>query len=201
MIAIALLAVLAQAEPLPAEPEAPNPLIQEAPPEEPLPAPAEPADPERWKGEEKRVHVGIGLRAHVGLMETQGAPILLAASGMFVGVNVRTFRHQEACVSFELTGGFPDTIAGETLITYRFHLTPRFAIGAGVIFLWGFWSFRGGVEVPFTVRLGESRRHELGLAVRGTAGAYNNSTYVWWDFERQRPAFTLDGAITYTFLF
>ena len=60
---------------------------------------------------------------------------------------------------------------------------------------------RAGIEVPFTMRIGESRRHELGLALRGTAGVYNNSTYVWWDFAKQRPAVTFDAALTYAFLF
>ncbi len=191
MIALALLAVLAQTDPL----------IQPAPAEEAPPVEAVQVDPDRWKGEERRVHVAIGLRAHVGLMHQENTPFLLAASGMFIGLDVRTIGHQEASITFELTGGLPDTVAGETLILYRFHLTPRFSIGAGVILLWGFWSFRGGVEVPFAIRIDEKRKHELGLAVRATGGVYNNVSYVWWDFERQRPAITFDGALTYTFRF
>ncbi len=175
-------------------------LLAQTPPDPEPTAQAAP-DPEVWASEHKRVHFGFGLRAHGGLMTQLQAPVLLVQSGLNAFVSVRTFGHQEAFASFELSGGLPDTVAGETLLGYRVHLTPRFSIGAGVILFWGFWSMRAGLEVPFAIRIGDSRRHELGIALRGTAGAYNNSTFVWWDFEKQRPAFTLDAAITYAFLF
>jgi len=169
----------------------------------PLPAEPEvvPEDPARWQGEHKRVHWGLGLRAHVGLMQQATTPFLLVQSGLLAFVSVRTFGHQEAIAQVELSGGLPDTVAGESLFAYRFHLTPRFSIGAGLILFWGFWSLRTGIEVPFAIRLGESRRHEVGLAVRATAGVYNNVTFVWWDFGKQRFAGAFDAALTYAFIF
>ncbi len=180
------------------EPTFPDPQSVEDAVAEPS-APEVPAD--QWAGENKRVHWGLGLRAHVGLMQQGSISNLLVQSGLIAFVSVRTFGHQEAAISFELSGGIPDTVSGETLITYRFHLTPRFSVGAAAIFFWGFWSLRGGVEVPFTIRLGDSRRHEIGLALRTTAGVYNNVTYVWWDFEKQRFAIAADFAVTYAFIF
>ena len=200
------LAVVSPAEvPAPAELAPPPELAApaELPPNVQAPDPEEPVgpDPDRWEGEHKRVHWGLGLRAHVGLMHQQDTPFLLVQSGLIAFVSVRTFGHQEASVQLEISGGLPDTVAGETLISYRFHLSPRFSIGAGLILFWGFWSMRAGLEVPFAIRIGTSRRHELGLALRGTAGVYNNVSFVWWDFARQRPAVTFDAALTYAFLF
>ncbi len=184
---IATPSVAAEPQPVAAEPE---PIAVEA---------HGPSD--TWAGEQKRVHWGLGLRAHVGLMHQQQVPFLLVESGLIVFVSARTFGHQEASIQFELSGGIPDTVAGETLITYRFHLSPRFSVGAGLILYWGFWSMRAGLEVPFAIRIGDSRRHELGIALRGTAGVYNNISYVWWDLEKQRFAVTFDAALTYAFLF
>lgn len=180
-------------------------LTQPAPPEE-VKAEAviseEPlVDARLWAGEQKRVHLIVGQRLNGGAMMQQNVPAILVQGGLLIGLNVRTFGHQEASVSFVLSGSLVDTVLGETLVSYRFHLTPRFSVGAGLVFLWGFWSFRGGVEIPFAIRIDEKRKHELGLTLRGTAGGYNNSTFVWWDFAKHKPAGTIEGALTYTFVF
>ena len=61
-------------------------------------------------------------------------------------------------------------------------------------------SLRAG-EVPLGVEIGESRRHELGFAVRATAGVFNNGSFVWWNFPRQRLAVSVDAAVGCTILF
>ena len=98
-------------------------------------------------------------------------------------------------------GGYPDTVAGESNVGFRWALNQRFTVGISAVALWGFWSLRGGFEVPLSLRLGSSRRHELTLALRCTTGVYNNNTFVWYDFAKQRFALAGDVALGYSFIF
>jgi hypothetical protein len=104
-------------------------------------------------------------------------------------------------VQLEISGGIPNWLGGETNISYRWPVTQRIWLGVGVPFFIGLAGFRAGVEIPLTVRLGASRRHEVGLALRSTFGMFNNSTFKWYDFKSQRFALTADAALSYTFLF
>jgi hypothetical protein len=156
---------------------------------------------DEWPGEARRVHVGLGYRAHVGLMESQRTPFLVLQSELLGALICRLGDHDELRIQVGFAAGYPDTFAGESNVSFRWALNQRVAIGAGVVALWGFWSLRAGTEVPLSIRLGGSRRHELTVAVRTTTGVYNNSTFVWYDFAKQRFAIAVDLTVGYSFIF
>ena len=41
----------------------------------------------------------------------------------------------------------------------------------------------------------------LAIALRCTAGVYNNDTFVWYDFKMQRFALAADFVVGYSFIF
>src|SRR5262245_53847977 len=159
-------------------------------------------EPDEWPLEGRRIHYGVGARVHAGVLESVNAPRLLLQSEFTFFVTFRVFGHHEWRWGVGLAAGWPDTVAGETNVSFRFHLSPRLSIGAGAFTYWGFWSMRGGLEVPLALRLGANRRHEITLTVRGGAGAYNNTiSFVWYDFKALRPAFTFDAVVGYSAVF
>jgi hypothetical protein len=163
--------------------------------------PTEPAD--AWPGESnRRVHWGIGARIHAGALDSVGGAALVAMSEVTGFMSLRVFGHHEWRFLWGLAAGWPDTVAGESNVSFRFNLHPRFSVGAGLLAYWGFWSMRGGVEVPFAVRLGSNRRHEITLALRATAGGFNrSSSFVWYDFKHLSFAWSGDVVLGYTAIF
>ena len=184
------------------EPEVVKPVpsaIESAPAEVELEAP--PPEGERWAHEERRVHWGVGVRGHVGALVSLNSPQLLAHSGVFGVLSLRTRGHEELRVQLELNVGIPDLFGGESNVSYRFHLTPKLSVGGGLFVFVGAPSIRAGIEVPFGFLIGPSRRHELGASLRLAAGVFNNSTFVWYDFSKQRFALSAEVTVGYTFLF
>ncbi len=168
----------------------------------PEPAAPPPQDPDEWPGEGRRVHYGIGARVHTGVLESINVPRLLWQSEFTFFVSIRVFGHHEWRVGVGIAAGWPDTVAGETNVSFRFHLSPRLSVGAGLFTYWGFWSMRAGLEVPFAIRLGPTRRHEIHLTARAAGGAYNNTiTFVWYDFPALRPAWSFDVSVGYSAIF
>ena len=104
-------------------------------------------------------------------------------------------------MQLELDGGIPDFFGGESQLSYRFYLRPWLSVGGALVFYIGAPSFRLGAEVPVAVRLGSRRQHEIGASLRFTGGVFNNTTFVWWDLGRQRPAITAELTAGYTYLF
>lgn len=159
-------------------------------------------EPDEWPLEGRLIHYGVGARVHAGVLESVNAPRLLLQSEFMFFISIRAFSHHEFRAAIGVAGGWPDTVAGETNLSFRWHLSPRFAIGVGTFTYWGFWSMRVGAEVPIAIRLGSNRRHEITFTVRGTGGLYNNTiTFVWYDFRALRPAWSLDAAIGYAAIF
>lgn len=156
---------------------------------------------DEWPGEGRRVHFGIGARVHSGVLSTLGNPYLLVQSELLGVISIRVFGHHEWRVQFGIAAGWPDTLAGESSTSFRFHLTPRWSVGVGAVAYWGFWSMRGGLEVPISIRLGATRRHEISLVLRTTAGVFNSSTLAWYDLKNQRFAIAGDAAVAYSFIF
>jgi len=150
---------------------------------------------------DKPLHYGIGARFHSGLMESQGAPYLYLQSEITFFITLRAFDKHEFRAGVGLAAGWPDTLAGESNVSLRFNLTRHFSIGVGTNAFWSFWSMRGGLEVPFAIRLGENRRHEISLTLRGTAGVFNGSTFAWWDFKHQHAMFGGDAVLGYSAIF
>ncbi len=158
-------------------------------------------DPPPWPGEERRFHWGAGARVHFGVMLQLGTPQLLAESGIFGLLSLRTIGHQEFRVQLELNLGIPDLFGGESQISWRCYLHPRFSVGGALLIYVGAPSLQLGAEIPVAFRLGARRQHELGASLRMTGGVFNNTTFVWYDFGRQRPAFTAELTAGYTYLF
>jgi hypothetical protein len=154
-----------------------------------------------WPGEASRVHFGIGYRAHGGVMLQRGAPFLLLESELLVALDVKLPHQHSLRVQLGVAAGWPNALAGETNVSLRLALSPRWSWGLGVFGSWGLFALRGGLEVPISARLGDTRRHELTLALRLSPGAYNNVSFVWWDFPRQYFAFSADATLGYTFFF
>lgn len=151
--------------------------------------------------DDRRFRVGVGLRTHGGAMFQRGATFLLLQSQLFAAGEVRVGERHALRLQLGFVAGWPDAFAGETNVSFRFGLGARVTLGAGVFAYWGVPSLKGGLEVPLALRFGEQRTHELGLAVRATAGAFNNVTFVWWDFPNQYAAFSVEGSLGYTFFF
>jgi hypothetical protein len=183
--------------PMAAEVETPATVAPEPEVELPERAP----NPEVWAGEQKRFHFGVGAALHVGFMVQRGVLFVLSQSEAYAAFSIRLIRHDELRVHVGIAAGIPDLFGGETNISYRHHVTPRFSFGIGVFGYWGAPSFRLGVEVPLALRLGATRRHEISVALRFHAGVFNNSTYVWYDFPRLAFAYATDLAVAYTFFF
>ena len=158
-----------------------------------------PAD--EWPGEHRRTHFGVVYRGHVGLMASQNTPFLVLQSELLAMLTIRLGLHNELRIELGFAAGWPDTFAGESNVSFRWALDQHVYIGIGAVAFWGFWSMRGGVEVPIAVRLDRSRRHELTIALRCTAGVYNNDTFVWYDFKMQRFALAADFVVGYSFIF
>ncbi len=174
-----------------------------APPEpvETVEAPPPEVDPERWPGEKRRVRFGVGTRLHAGILLQQGSPSLVLQSEVLGALSIRVRAHDELRIQFGIALGYPDIAGGESSVTYRHHLNLRWSIGVGGFIYWGVPSLRGGIEVPIAFRLGATRRHEISVALRVNGGIYNASSFVWWDFKRQLPAFGAEAAIGYVFIF
>jgi len=178
---------------------------QEQPPPEPAPAdaPAEGAPvppPDTWPGEEKRVRFGVGPRVFAGVMMDR-VPFLVLQSEVLAALSVRLWKHDELRVQLGLAGGAPDIFGGETNISWRHALDPRYSIGAGFFVYWGAPSYRGGVELVGAMRLGARRRHEVSLSLRASGGVFNPTTYQWYQFQYLQPAYGADAAVGYTFFF
>jgi hypothetical protein len=157
--------------------------------------------PEPWAGEDSRVHFGVGYRAHVGLMESEGTPFLVLQSELLGQLGIRLGDHNELRIQIGFAAGYPDTLAGESNVSFRWALGRHLYIGAGAVAFWGLWSMRAGTELPISIRLGASRQHELTIALRATTGVYNNNTFVWYDFKEQRFAISGEVAVGYAFIF
>src|SRR5689334_22419726 len=98
--------------------EAPAPEAEiVAPAPEPLPPP--PENPDEWPGEGRRVHYGIGARVHGGLTESIQVlrPIIQSEFTFFT--SVRVFGHHEWRIGVGIAAGWPDTLAGETNVSFR----------------------------------------------------------------------------------
>lgn len=160
----------------------------------------EPAADE-WIGEARRVHYGLGAKVHWGLMQSQGAPYLYLQSELAAFLNIRVFGHHEWRVGIGIAAGWPDTFAGESNVSFRFNLSPRFSVGVGLNTFLSLWSIRGGLEVPLAFRFGPTRRHEISLTLRGTAGVFNGSTFAWWNFRSQRLMWGGDAVLGYSAIF
>jgi hypothetical protein len=160
-----------------------------------------PAASDAWPGEERKFHFGVGYRGHVGLMGSEGTPFLVLQSELNAMLTCRIGDHDEFRLQVGFAAGFPDTFAGETNLSVHWWTGQRVAVGIGTFGFWGFWSMRLGVEVPVTIRLDRGRRHELALALRSTAGVYNNNTFVWYDFAKQRFAISAELVAGYSFIF
>jgi hypothetical protein len=189
---IALCLSSAQGEPLPDVPQdvAPAPVVE--------PAPAPP--PDAWPGEERRVRFGVGPRVHAGVM-MDGVAFLVLQSEVLVALSVRLWKHDELRVQLGIAGGAPDIFGGETNISWRHALDPRYSIGAGFFVYWGAPSYRGGLEVIGAMRLGARRRHEVSLSLRVSGGVFNPTTYQWYQLQYLQPAYGADAAVGYTFFF
>ena len=157
--------------------------------------------PDEWPGEERRAHFGVGYRGHLGLMASQDTPFLVLQSELLGLMTVRVGPHNELRVEVGFATGWPDTFAGESNVSFRWALNPHVAVGIGAVAFWGFWSMRGGVEVPLAIRFGGGRRSEITVALRCIAGVYNNDTFVWYDFKMQRFAIAADLVVGYSFIF
>ncbi len=159
-------------------------------------------EPDEWPLEGRLIHYGVGARVHAGVLDSVDVPRLLLQSEFTFFISIRAFAHHEFRAGVGIAAGWPDTVAGETNLSFRWHLNPRFAVGIGTFTYWGFWSMRAGLEVPFALRLGSNRRHEITLVVRGTGGLYNNTvSFVWYDFKALKPAWSLDAVIGYSAIF
>ncbi|MBK7863327.1 MAG: hypothetical protein IPJ65_32950 [Archangiaceae bacterium] len=160
-------------------------------------------DPNEWPGEgERRTHFGIGARVHAGALDSVGGAALLLLSEVTGFVSVRVVGHHEVRVGWGLLAGWPDTVAGESNLSFRFNLTPRFSVGAGLFSFIGFYSLRGGVELPVGLRFGPTRRHEITFSVRAEAGGFNRGiTFAWYDFEHLSFAYALSAMVGYSAIF
>ncbi|MFT3711057.1 MAG: hypothetical protein QM817_25805 [Archangium sp.] len=159
------------------------------------------ADDDTWPGENRRFHVGVGLRGHGGAMFQRGATFLLLESDVYVAGELRVGKHHAIRLQLSFVAGWPNAAAGETNVSFRFGLTPRVSLGVGVFANWGIFSLRGGVEIPLAFRFGGRRAHEIGLSARVSPGVFNNVTFVWWDFSKQAFALSVEGTLGYTFFF
>lgn len=159
------------------------------------------AQGEAWPGEQRRFHLGLGLRGVGGAMFQRGATFLLLQSQAYVVGELRVGQHHAVRLQLAANAGWPGAFEGETNLSFRFGLTPRVMLGVGVFGVWGLFSLRGGVEVPLALRFGGRRAHELSLALRVSPGAFNNVTFVWWDFRAQAFALSVEGALGYAFFF
>jgi hypothetical protein len=165
-------------------------------------APKSDVYPDEWPGEgTRRVRFGVGARGNFGAMYSQGAIALDLQSEFAFFVAIRVFGHHEWRVGVGIGAGLPDLAASVITTSFRWHLTPRLSVGAGVVTWWGLWSLRGGVEVPFALRLGSNRRYEVTLTLRGMAGVYNGSTFRWYDFQHQRFAISGDAIVGFAAIF
>ena len=163
---------------------------------------AAPSEPEEWPGEGRRVHWGIGARVHAGYLESIKVPRLIFTSEFTFFTSVRVFGHHEWRIGVGVAAGWPDTAAGETNVSFRFHLTPRISIGAGLFTYIGFYSIRAGLEVPLSIRLGSNRRHEINVTLRGMAGGYNNTiTFAWYRLDDLSFAIGGDVVVGYSLIF
>jgi hypothetical protein len=168
----------------------------EVPVEEPAPAPVD-----EWPGEARRVHFGVGYRGHLGMMESERTPFLVLQSELLGLMTVRLGHHNELRVQVGFSAGYPDTFAGESNVSFRWAVNRAVSVGVGVLAFWGFWSMRGGAELPIAIRFGPNRHHEITIALHVTAGVYNNETFFWYDFPRQRFAISGDLVAGYSFIF
>lgn len=134
-------------------------------------------------------------------MFQRGATFLLLQSQAYVAGELRVGRHHAVRLQLAATAGWPGAFEGETNLAFMFGLSPRFMLGIGVFGAWGIFSLRGGLEVPLVARFGGRRAHEISLAFRVSPGAFNNVTFVWWDFKSQAFALSIEGALGYTFFF
>lgn len=158
-------------------------------------------DDEAWPGEKRRFHAGLGLRGIGGAMWQRGATFLLLESQAYVAGELRVGKHHAVRLQLAANAGWPGAFEGETNLSFRFGLTPRVMLGVGVFGIWGLFSLRGGVEIPLAFRFGGRRAHEISIAARVSPGAFNNVTFMWWDFKSQAFALSVEGALGYTFFF
>ncbi|MBL8954084.1 MAG: hypothetical protein JNK82_25130 [Myxococcaceae bacterium] len=159
-------------------------------------------EPDEWPLEGRRVHYGIGARVHGGVVESVNAYRMALQSEFAFFVSFRVMGHHEWRWGVGAVAGWPDLAGGATNVSFRYHLNPRFSVGAGAFTYLGFSSMFAGLEVPLSIRLGSNRRHEVSLSFRGGAGAYNNGvTIAWYDFKALRPAWTLDAVLGYSAIF
>lgn len=155
----------------------------------------------RWPGEQRRLHLGVGARSLAGAMFQRGATFLVLEGQLFAVGALRLGDHHELRVQLGLSGGWPYSFEGETNVGVRVALSPRVALGVSGFVAWGLPSLRGGLEVPLSVRFGARRSHEVTLSVRGSAGAFNNITFAWWDLAHQAFAWSVEGSLGYTYFF
>lgn len=199
LLIVTLLSAEEEAAAPPPPPPAPEAEVVAPAPETTVSAPA---DPDEWPGEGRRVHYGIGARVHGGFHESVGARRMLLQSEFTFFTSIRLFGHHELRIGVGIAAGWPDTLAGETNISFRFHLSPRISIGAGAFTYLGFWSMRAGLEVPLAIRLGKNRRHEIMVAVRGMGGGYNNTiSFAWYHLEDLRLVLGAELLVGYAAIF
>jgi len=160
-------------------------------------------EPDEWPLEgTRRTRFIVGARVHGGMLMSVNAPRMILQSEFMFFVSFRVMAHHEWRWGIGLFAGYPDLAGGSTTVSFRYHLNPRLSVGLGAFTHWGVSSMVGGLEVPIAVRLGSNRRHEITLAFRGGAGAYNNSAYIaWYFFNQLRPAWTLDAVVGYAAVF
>lgn len=173
------------------------PIPEPVPPEVAEPA----ADPDVWAGEHRRVHFGLGIRLHGGLISSGGSLLWMAQSELVGIVSIRVRKHDEVRVQLSYGGGYPDMLGGETNVSFHHAFNPRVSLGVGVFAYLSVWSMRVGAEAPLIIRLGNSRRHQIALALRVFSGTFSNLPILQWTFASQRFAIGGDLAVGYAFLF
>lgn len=156
--------------------------------------------PEPWAGEHRRVHAGVGARVHGGLVDSNGFPLWALQSEIFGTLNIRLRGHDELRVQLGLSGGWPDSMGGETNVSFHHSFNPRVSLGIGGFVYLGVWSLRAGVEVPLIIR-STSRRHQLIIGVRLQTGVFNNVAITGWKLTNQRFALAGGVALGYAFQF
>jgi hypothetical protein len=207
MMPLALVAAFALAAANEADGGEPAPQVELTQPADPLPevepamqAPAGPG-PELWEGEHRRVHFGLGIRVHGGLMASAGYPLWMLQSELLVMLSIRLRGHDELRIQISYGTGYPDLLGGESNVSFHHSFSRRVSLGVGVFAYLSVWSMRLGVEAPLIIRIGTSRRHLLVIALRAHSGTFSNLPILQWTLASQRFAIGGDLAVGYAFQF
>jgi hypothetical protein len=152
MMPLALVAAFALAAANEADGGEPAPQVELTQPADPLPevepamqAPAGPG-PELWEGEHRRVHFGLGIRVHGGLMASAGYPLWMLQSELLVMLSIRLRGHDELRIQISYGTGYPDLLGGESNVSFHHSFSRRVSLGVGVFAYLSVWSMRLGVE-------------------------------------------------------